>query len=102
MSERTDLPQRRSHLVLDFIHNDVKYTLGVGHYKNEPMEIFLSSSKAGSDLDVNARDAAIAASIALQFGASPKVLLRSMTRNADGSMSGPLGVALNKIVKEQI
>jgi hypothetical protein len=42
-----------------------------------------------------ARDAAILTSICLQHGASVETIRHSLTRNSDGSASGPLGVVLD-------
>jgi hypothetical protein len=58
----------------------------------EPAEIFLSTNKHG---DTNARDAAIAASLLLQHGCPLDTLCRALTRNSDGSASGPLAHALD-------
>jgi hypothetical protein len=64
-----------------------------------PGEIFLTAAKSGTDVEVNARDGAIAVSLALQHGVPLDVLAHSMTRNPDGSPSGPLGVALDLLAK---
>jgi hypothetical protein len=103
MPDRKRLPNRRPHLSFEFEHG-IKYTAGVGAAGDgEPiMEIFLNAGKADSDLDIAARDAAIAASIALQYGASLDTLFHSMTRNPDGSASGPLGHAIEMIIKGQV
>jgi hypothetical protein len=42
-----------------------------------------------------ARDAAILTSICLQHGASVETIRHALTRNSDGSASGPLGVVLD-------
>jgi ribonucleoside-diphosphate reductase alpha chain len=44
---------------------------------------------------VNARDAAVAASLLLQHGCPVDTLRRALTRNGDGSASGPLAKALD-------
>jgi ribonucleoside-diphosphate reductase alpha chain len=44
---------------------------------------------------VNARDAAVAASLLLQHGCPVDTLRRALTRNSDGSASGPLAHALD-------
>jgi len=49
---------------------------------------------------VNARDAAIATSFALQYGADIEAIRRALCRNEDGTASGPLGCALDIITKE--
>ena len=60
-------------------------------------EIFLNTGKQGTAIDTNARDAAVAASLLLQYGCSVEILRRALTRNGDGSASGPLARALDLI-----
>jgi ribonucleoside-diphosphate reductase alpha chain len=62
-------------------------------------EIFLSNHKAGSAADTAARDAAIACSIALQFGADVETIRKALCRDSRGNASGPLGVALDLIAE---
>jgi hypothetical protein len=63
-------------------------------------EIFLSNHKSNSTADVNARDAAIAFSFAVQHGADPDAIRRALSRDGRGNASGPLGAALDVIAKE--
>ena len=58
-------------------------------------EIFLNTRKHGTAVDVNARDAAVAASLLLQHGCHVDTLRNALTRNSDGSASGPLARALD-------
>jgi ribonucleoside-diphosphate reductase alpha chain len=60
-------------------------------------EVFLQDHKPGSQSDSNARDAAVAASLALQFGCPLDVLRRALLRDAHGNASTPLGIALDVI-----
>jgi len=46
---------------------------------------------------IMASDAAIAASLALQFGCPADVLRRALSRDARGNATGPLGIALDLI-----
>jgi ribonucleoside-diphosphate reductase alpha chain len=96
MNRRERLPNRRGHELLDFEHGGIRYTAGVGRFSDGRLaEIFLSASKHGTAVDTNARDAAVAASLLLQHGCSIETLRRALTRNADGSGSGPLARALD-------
>jgi ribonucleoside-diphosphate reductase alpha chain len=61
-------------------------------------EIFLKNHKADSTAGVMASDAAIAASLALQFGCPLETLRRALSRDPRGNATGPLGVALDKLV----
>jgi hypothetical protein len=93
---RRRLPNRRGHELLDFEHGGIQYTVGVGRFEDgRPAEIFLNTSKHGTAVDVNARDAAVAASLLLQHGCPVDMLRRALTRNSDGSASGPLARALD-------
>ena len=89
-------PNRRGHELLTFEHSGIKYTAGVGRYADGQLaEIFLNGGKLGAHADTAARDAAIAASLLLQHGCPAETLSRALTRNADGSASGPLARALD-------
>jgi hypothetical protein len=94
---RRRLPQRRSHQLVDFEHGGFRYTAGLGFFETGGLaEIFINvSGRSGSAIEVVARDAAILTSICLQHGASVETIRHSLTRNSDGSASGPLGVVLD-------
>jgi hypothetical protein len=74
---------------------------GIGFFDDagqQPAEIFLTTAKHGTALDTNARDAAIAASFLLQHGCPVETLRRALTRNGDGSASGPLAHVLDLLL----
>jgi ribonucleoside-diphosphate reductase alpha chain len=97
---RQRLPNRRQHELLTFQHDGIRYTAGVGRFEDGTIaEIFLQTAKQGTAIDVNARDAAVAASLLLQHGCSVNTLRQALTRNGDGSGSGPLARALDLIVE---
>ena len=99
-SERRRLPDRRGHELLDFEHGGMRYTAGAGRFDNGGLaEIFLTTAKHGTAVDVNARDAAVAASLLLQHGCPVDTLRKALTRNADGSASGPLARALDLLAQ---
>jgi hypothetical protein len=58
------------------------------------------ASKAGSDADSAARDSAITASIAMQFGADIETIRKALCRDALGRAVGPLGAALDMLAQE--
>ena len=64
-------------------------------------ELLLNNHKTNSSADTNARDAAFVFSIAVQHGADPEVIRRALCRNADGSASGPLAMALDLIANDR-
>jgi ribonucleoside-diphosphate reductase alpha chain len=93
-------PVRRGHELLGFEHGGIHYTAGFGRFENGKLaEIFLSAAKHGTGVDVNARDAAIAASLLFQFGCPVDKLRKALTRNSDGSASGPLAHALDLLAE---
>ena len=97
---RQRLPNRRGHELLTFQHEGIRYTAGVGRFADGGLaEIFLATAKHGSALDVIARDAAVAASLLLQHGCPVDTLRQALTRNSDGSGSGPLARALDLIAE---
>jgi hypothetical protein len=65
---------------------------------NTLAEVFIESMKNGSSADVASRDAAIACSFALQYGADADTLRRALCRDIHGKAQGPLACALDIIV----
>jgi hypothetical protein len=59
----------------------------------------LNNCKSNSAADVNARDAAIAFSFAVQCGADPEAIRSALSRDSRGRASGPLGAALDTITE---
>ena len=93
---RKRLPNRRGHELLDFEHFGIRYTAGIGRFDDGSIaEIFLNTAKHGTGLDTSVRDAAISASLLLQHGCPLETLRRALTRNGDGSASGPLARVLD-------
>lgn len=92
------LLDRRGHEVFDFDHDGLRFTAGIGRFDDGRLaEIFISSSKAGSQADCNVRDASVVASIALQYGTPLDVLRKALMRDAHGNPSGALAAALDMI-----
>jgi hypothetical protein len=95
--KRRRLENRRPAETFDLSVGGLRYTATIGRFDNGALaEIFLSSSKAGSDSDTTARDSAVVASIALQHGVPADVIRHALMRNRDGSACGPLGAALDR------
>lgn len=98
---RHRLPDRRLSQTYSFEHatgsSSQRYHVTVGFYPDEsPGEIFINSSqKAGSEADINANDAAVAVSLALQYGCPISTLCEAVRRNPDGTPQGPLAHALD-------
>jgi hypothetical protein len=98
---RDRLPNRRPHAVLTIEAGGFRYLAGVGHYDDGRLaEIFLNAEKGGTAIDDAARDSAVVASLALQFGLDPNTLRDALMRNGNGFASGPLGVLLDRLAAE--
>jgi hypothetical protein len=102
---RQRLTERRLCLTTTFEHagpaSTQSYHLSVGFFPNgKPAEIFLNSSqKSGSDSDISMSDAAIAVSLALQYGCELSEISQALRRDPNGSATGPLARALDEIEK---
>jgi hypothetical protein len=100
MSARRRLANRRAAETFEFEVAGLRYTCTAGRFPDGRIaELFLSNHKSNSAADVNARDAAIVCSIALQCGADIKVIRKALCRDAHGRASGPLGAALDQIAE---
>lgn len=89
---REKLPNRRRRTPIEFDHESHVYKGGAGHYANgEVGEVFLSAGKTGTALQILISDAAVAASLALQFGCPIQVLQKAFLRTDDDKPAGPLG-----------
>jgi hypothetical protein len=100
-AERGRLPNRREHEVLDFEHGGFRYIGGIGRFQDGRLaEVFLNVAKSGTAIENHARDAAVTASLALQYGTPVDVIRHALTRNGDGSASGALGRLLDLLAEE--
>lgn len=95
---RESLPGRRQSETIEFEHAGFPYKLTVGlHPSGRPGEIFLSAAKTGQALQISTSDAAVAASLALQYGCPVDVLRGAFLREEDGSAAGALGAVFDII-----
>jgi hypothetical protein len=102
ISVRQRLPNRRASETFRFELGGIHYCATISHFDDGRLgEIFLASNKAGSQADTTARDSAIVASIAIQFGADLDTIRRGLCRDGSGRASGPLGRALNLIAEHE-
>jgi hypothetical protein len=100
--KRERLPDRRLNETFNFECSGLRYTCTIGRFRDGRIaEIFLSNHKSNSAADTAARDAAIVASIALQFGANVETIRRALCRDSRGRASGPLGAALDRIAADE-
>jgi ribonucleoside-diphosphate reductase alpha chain len=99
---RETLLNRRASTTFELECNALYYTCSFSCFADGRVaELFLQNHKAGSQADANARDSAVAASLALQFGCPIETLRGAVLRNADGQASTPLGAALDLIDTER-
>jgi hypothetical protein len=97
-SSRQRLPNRRRAETFEIEVAGLRYTATLGRFVDGRVgEIFLQNHKPGSQSDANARDAAVAASLALQYGCPLDVLQKALLRDPRGQPSTPLGAAIDTI-----
>ena len=89
--QRERLLNRRLHEVVQFEHGRFTYVAGIGHFDDGRLaELFLTAAKTGNAVEAAARDAAIVASLALQYGVPLNTLRHALTRNGyRARRSGP-------------
>jgi hypothetical protein len=98
-ASRERLPNHRASTNFTFECAGLTYTASFSRFDDGRLgELFLSNHKSNSAADTNARDSAIAFSIAVQHGADPEVIRRALSRDSHGRATGPLGAALDLIV----
>jgi hypothetical protein len=98
---RERLPNRRASTTFELDVGNLHYTCSFSCFADGRVgELFLSNTKSGSQSDANARDSAVAASLALQFGCPVETLRGAVLRNSDGRAATPLGAALDAIAQE--
>ncbi|MBG1233005.1 hypothetical protein [Aestuariivirga litoralis] len=101
--DRISVPNRRTSELHSFMHNGIMFQGQVSWIEGDqpdqwrPVEMFLEGGKNGTAIQAVARDTAVAASLALQFGTPIDTLRHALTRNDDGTPAGPLGALLDLI-----
>jgi hypothetical protein len=102
MTTRARLPNRRAAETFELEVHGLRYLATVARFADGRLaEVFLQNSKPGSQSDVNARDAAVVTSIALQHGVPLEVIRKALLRDLSGQPSSPLGVALDLVVSHE-
>jgi hypothetical protein len=99
---RNTLSNRRPAETFELEVAGLRYLCTIGRFSDGTVgEVFLQNHKPGSQSDSNARDAAVAASLALQFGCPLQVLQRALLRDSQGRPSTPLGAAVDAIAERE-
>ena len=99
---RARLPNRRQSETFDLTAQGLKFTATVSRFPDGSLaEIFLQNHKCGSMAGINAQDAAVVCSLALQHGVSLDIIRRALMRDARGRASGPLATALDLLAERE-
>jgi hypothetical protein len=100
MSVREKLSNRRASLNFNFVCGNFHYVATVSFFDDGRLaEIFIGNGKAGSGTDTAAKDSAVVASLALQFGVPLETICHALLRDARGIASSPLGCAIDLIAE---
>jgi hypothetical protein len=95
---RKTLPNRRRAETITFERDGARYRMSVGYYPDGQLgEVFLNADRANSLLDFLMSDAAILASIALQYGAPLDEIRHALKRDVRGLAASPIGAAVDRI-----
>lgn len=96
MTERVNLHSRRQHETFSLLHWNMKYKIGLGRSDDNVIrEVFINCGRSGEQAETLARDSAILLSLALQYGVPIAAMKKSITRNVDGSPTGPIGAIID-------
>jgi hypothetical protein len=104
MNVRHALPQRRAAQTFEMQHGKLNtvFQVTLGYYPDGRVgEVFISGSKAGSEIEAVARDGAVLLSIALQFGVPLNTIKHAVTREHDGSPSTIIGAVIERLSHDQ-
>jgi len=101
MNSRERLPNRRASTTFAIELHGLRFTASVSRFADGRIaDIFLQNHKPGSQSDAKARDSAVAASLARQFGCPPKrAATRGPARSPRPGINSALGAALD-LIKE--
>lgn len=95
---RERLPNKRPCETIAFERDNLHFCMTVGVYPDgRPGEIFLNAEHSNSLLDALTHDAAIIASLALQYGCTIETIAHALKRDGQGIASSPIGAALDLI-----
>ena len=100
MTHRERLSNRRASETFGLECAGRTYICTISRYPDGRIaEVFVSNHKNGSSADINARDAAVCFSFAVQHRADPEAIRRALCGDSQGRASGPLAIALDLIAQ---
>ena len=95
------MPNRRQAENFEINFSGMPVSVTFGRYDDGRIgEVFLSTRKVGTTLDVAARDTAVLLSLLLQYGCSAKIIGRAITADEKGKPEGLAGV-IARMIEEQ-
>ena len=93
---RRTLPQRRASETFTLRFWNQNFTITIGRFPDGVIgEVFIDGGKTGQDVQSTARDAAVALSLALQYGAPLEAIRHAVTRNSNGEAASILGATVD-------
>lgn len=99
---RRRLANRRPHEIREIEFRGRRYVVGVGRFEGGGLaEIFIDASKQSSDAADDARDTAIAVSLAMQHGTPPEAIRGALIRGPNGEPSSILAATLDLLTAEE-
>ena len=108
---RARLDTRRASLTFDLVYQFKPYSVGISRFDSDPAapghgggsiaEVFVTGPKSGEHMHAIVRDAAILASLALQFGAPVDALRASVSRDERGEPHSIIGAVLDALANEE-
>jgi hypothetical protein len=109
MTHRRTLPHRRPSTIFEAEHTasgkSRRFQVSVGYFEpiedGAPAEVFISGTKAGSEVEATARDGAVLLSIALQYGVPLDVIRAALTREPNGAPSSIIGTVVDVLDRGQ-
>jgi len=98
---RARLPNRRHNVNQTVVFSGTAIDLSFGHDDDGKIkEVFVSTRKLGTALDIMARDATVMLSFLLQYGIDLNELLDVFAADEHGSVEGFAGIVAKMILKE--
>ena len=103
MTTRERLPNRRAREAIRFEHGGFEFVAGVGRYPDGRLgEIFIAANaKSGTAIEAWARDSAILASIAIQYGTPLETVRHALSRDEADNAASPLGALLDILAESE-
>jgi hypothetical protein len=96
VTERARLPNRRAAEGFVLRHGGAEFCVSVGRYDDgRPAELFVDGMKSGTDLRESLRDAALLASLALQYGCPLAVIAGAVQRDGEGRPLSVVGAVVD-------